>query len=111
MNKAAIVSLAIVFVALTGAALFHSSGTGAHHKVILKWHPPAPVRGVRIVGYNVYRATKSGGPYVKLANAVRDPTFTDKDVNSKIAYFYVVTAVSNLGTESRYSNEVIAKVP
>ena len=106
-----IAGLVIAFLALTGAVLFLSFSPPKHHKVTLKWQQPAPANGVRVVSYNVYRGTKAGGPYVKIADGVREPTYIDKDVHSKTAYFYVVTASSDSGKESRYSNEVIASVP
>jgi fibronectin type 3 domain-containing protein len=111
VKKATIVGLAIAFVALSGAALFHSSSTPPHHKVTLRWHPPPPVKGVSVVGYNVYRGSKSGGPYTKIASGVHDPIYRDQDVNSKTVYFYVVTAVGGSGKESGFSNEVAANVP
>ncbi len=111
VKKSTLAGLAIAFVALSGVALFHFSSTPTHHKVTLRWHPPAPVKGVSVVGYNVYRGTQSGGPYMKIATGVRGPNYIDKDVNSKMVYFYVVTAVSNSGHESRFSNEVITHIP
>ena len=64
-----------------------------------------------MVGYNLYRSTISGGPYVRLASAVSDPNYTDTIVNSGRTYFYVVTAVDQSNRESDYSNEASAVIP
>ena len=111
IKKPILAGLATAFIALSGAALFQSSSTPRHHKVTLRWHPPAPVKGASVMDYNVYRGTESGGPYVKIATGVRETNYIDKDVNSKMVYFYVVTAVSTSGRESRFSNEVITHIP
>jgi hypothetical protein len=110
-TKKAALGLAIILIALSGAVLFHSSGTPKHHKVTLRWHRPQPARGIRVLSYNVYRSTISGGPYTKVATRVHDEIYVDNHVNSKTIYFYVVTAVSDSGKESGYSNEVTAKIP
>lgn len=63
-------------------------------------------------GYNIYRSTTSGGPYVKI-NTSLDPntTYNDQVVQDGYTYYYVTTAVSSQGTESVYSNEATATVP
>ena len=81
------------------------------HRVILTWHPSTPNNGVPIAGYNVYRSTISGGPYVRLASRVPDVSYIDTLVNSKQTYFYVVTAVDQSNRESKYSNEARAMIP
>ncbi|PLB19033.1 MAG: Fibronectin type III domain protein [Flavobacteriaceae bacterium FS1-H7996/R] len=56
--------------------------------------------------YNVKRATASGGPYTIIASP--DTTaFSDTDVNHSTTYYYVVSAINELG-ESEDSEEVIA---
>jgi hypothetical protein len=109
--KKAIAALVIALLTLTGAALFHSSGRSKPHKVTLRWNPPAPVKRAKIAGYNVYRSKTQGGSYVKIATAVRDPTYIDEHVDRGTTYFYVVTAVDESSRESHYSNEVKAKIP
>jgi fibronectin type 3 domain-containing protein len=111
MKKVTLAGLVIAFLALSGAAIFHSSSTPRHHKVTLRWHPPAPVKNAQILGYNVYRSKIPAGSYLKIATGVRDPTYTDEHVDSGATYFYVVTAVDESGRESHYSNEVTAKIP
>jgi fibronectin type 3 domain-containing protein len=64
-----------------------------------------------VAGYNVYRSTASGGPYVKIASRVPGLTYTDKIVISKRTYFYVVTAVDQADHESRYSEHIKAVIP
>jgi fibronectin type 3 domain-containing protein len=65
-----------------------------------------------VVGYNVYRGTQAGGPYVALNRAADpDTTYTDSSVQGGQTYYYVVTAVDGSGTESVYSNQTQAIVP
>jgi hypothetical protein len=65
-----------------------------------------------IAGYNVYRGTTSGGPYVPInSGVVIASTFTDLTVGSGTTYFYVVTAVDASTLESVFSNEVSATAP
>jgi fibronectin type 3 domain-containing protein len=65
-----------------------------------------------VVGYNIYRGTKTGGPYNKVNSSLNtDTTFTDSSVTAGATYFYVVTAVDGTGTESPFSNEAKAVIP
>ncbi|HZQ66935.1 MAG TPA: choice-of-anchor D domain-containing protein [Terriglobales bacterium] len=86
------------------------SGTGisAPHSVALSWDPSTSV----VSGYNVYRGTKSGGPYSRI-NSALDPVtaYNDGAVQSGSSYYYVTTAVDSSGVESSYSNEVKAVIP
>jgi fibronectin type 3 domain-containing protein len=81
------------------------------HSVTLTWQAPVPVPGVTVVGYNLYRSTTSGGPFVKLASNLPGPRYEDRLVGSGRTYFYVVTAIDQAGRESRYSNEARAAIP
>jgi len=66
----------------------------------------------QVVGYNVYRATTSQGPYTKSNGALlTSTTYGDQAVLSGSTYYYVTTAVDNQGRESAYSNEAVATVP
>lgn len=65
----------------------------------LTWNPSATA-----TGYNVRRATASGGPFVLVAT-VPTPDFTDSGLLNGAAYYYVVSAV-NPGGESDNSSEV-----
>lgn len=89
------------------------SGTGSavaqalQHSVDLSWNSGSSV----IAKYNVYRGTRSGGPYTKL-NPSPQPgqSYTDTTVTSGTTYYYVVAAVAS-GQESQYSGEVAAAIP
>jgi len=80
----------------------------ATHSVTLSWH----ASGAKTVGYNVYRATASKGPFTKI-NTHPDPAanFTDASVRSGQTYFYVTTALNQRGKESKYSNRVQVTIP
>ncbi len=80
----------------------------ATHSVTLSWH----ASGAKTVGYNVYRATASKGPFAKI-NTHPDPAanFTDASVRSGQTYFYVTTALNQSGKESKYSNRVQVTIP
>jgi len=86
------------------------TGTGiapVQHSVSLSWDTAAEV-----VGYNVYRAGRAGGPYSKI-NSVIDAstTYSDSSVQSGQNYYYVTTSVSSTGTQSSYSNEIQVAIP
>jgi len=88
------------------------TGTGTApppHSVDLGWTPST---SADVIGYNIYRGSKSGGPYGKL-NTALDPTITYDDVSvaGGQTYYYVTTAVDGSGTESTFSNQVKATIP
>ncbi|HEX2925675.1 MAG TPA: cohesin domain-containing protein [Ruminiclostridium sp.] len=78
------------------------TATAGDKKVNLSW---TAVEGA--TGYNVKRSTTAGGPYETIANNITGTTYTDTNVNDGTTYYYVVTAVNDLG-ESANSNEVSA---
>ena len=86
------------------------TGAGAappQHSVDLSWSETSTV-----AGYNVYRGTQSGGPYVKINSALdASTTYTDSSVQAGQIYYYVTTAVDSIGAESSYSNQIQASVP
>ena len=87
------------------------TGTGAapaQHNVGLTWTENSS----QVAGYNVYRGTKSGGPYSKI-NSALDPStsYTDTATQAGSTYYYVTTAVDSTGSESAYSNEASAVIP
>jgi hypothetical protein len=91
---------------------FSGSGTqgqtGSGHSVDLSWQASTST----VVGYNVYRATKSGGPYTRVNAAAQTSTsYTDNSVQSGATYYYVATSLSNNAAESDYSSEVTAVIP
>jgi hypothetical protein len=76
--------------------------------VSLMWSPSA----FTIAGYNVYRATVSGGPYTKLSSvSAAAVSFTDGTVLGGQTYYYVVKAFDSSNVESVPSNQVSAIVP
>jgi len=59
-----------------------------------------------LAGYNLYRATQAGGPYTKLNGAPLATTWSvDAMTSDGTTYYYVVTAVDQVGNESGYSPE------
>ena len=87
------------------------TGTGIpapQHNVSLSWTPSTST----VTGYNVYRGTQAGGPYVALNGTAEVGTsYTDNSVQAGQTYYYVVTAVDGSGNESVYSNQAQAVVP
>ncbi len=59
-----------------------------------------------VIGYLVYRATASGGPYDEVDDVQGVSAFVDTTVSNGTLYYYVVTAYDNLSQESQYSSEV-----
>jgi fibronectin type 3 domain-containing protein len=65
-----------------------------------------------VIGYNVYRATISGGPYTRLNSSLIPTTqYSDVNVQSGQTYYYVVTAMDSSNMESSYSNQSSATIP
>ena len=78
------------------------------HSVQLNW---ARSNSTDVLGYNVYRGTLSGGPYVRLNPALlANPDYLDTAVLAGQTYYYAVTAVSAV-MESGRSAEAVAVVP
>jgi fibronectin type 3 domain-containing protein len=99
--------LLVVCALLIGLAGCHK----APHWVTLTWKAPPASPGVSVVGYNIYRSTTSGQQFVKLASRVPGPPYEDRLVVSGRTYFYVVTALDQAGSESRFSAEIRAPIP
>ena len=88
------------------------SGTGVtsptNHSVALAWDRSSST----VIGYFVYRSSKSGGPYAKVNSAADASTsFSDSTVANGQVYYYVVTAVDSSNIESAYSNQVSVTIP
>lgn len=77
------------------------AATGGNTVVTLTWTASSGA-----TGYNVKRATKSGGPYTQTA-APTSPGYTDSSVTNGTTYYYVVSALNSAG-ESANSTEVSA---
>src|SRR5581483_6659388 len=56
-------------------------------------------------GYNVKRATISGGPYTTISTGVTTTSYSDTGLDSSTVYYYVVTATNSVGCESGNSPE------
>ena len=75
-------------------------------QITLRWTPPP---GDLAQGYNVLRATTSGGPYNVVAtwNAANSPnttpTYTDTSVVNGATYYYVVSANNQIGPSANSS--------
>ena len=81
----------------------------ASHWTTLSWNASS---STGVVGYNLYRATQSGGPYTRLGSApLTGTSYQDTDVTAGTTYYYVVTAVDGRGAESMYSNQASGTVP
>jgi hypothetical protein len=91
-------------VALTGAGQAPAS-----HRVGLSWNPSS---SGGVTGYNVFRASNSGGYGANPLNAapVSGTGYTDASVAAGQTYFYIVTTVGS-GTSSVASNEVAVAIP
>jgi fibronectin type 3 domain-containing protein len=76
--------------------------------VDLDWDPSISV----VDGYNVYRSTMSGGPYIKLNQGLVPTTnYADSTAQRGRSYFYVITAVDSFNVESGHSNEARTDIP
>jgi len=85
-----------------------SAGSPTQHQTTLFWTASSSP----VIGYNVYRGVQAGGPYMLLnTGIVTADTFADATARSGQTYFYVVTAVSNSGVESVFSNEAVGVIP
>jgi HYDIN/CFA65/VesB family protein/ASPM-SPD-2-Hydin domain-containing protein len=83
--------------------------SGESHIVLLSWTAST---STDVSGYNIYRATASGGYGAAPLNStpVSGTTYTDSSVSGSQTYFYVVRAVAS-GVASSDSNEVTASIP
>lgn len=88
------------------------NGTGTQptqHSVLLNWTAST---SLNVDGYNIYRGSKSGGPYGKLNTSLNSGTsYTDSTVANGSTYYYVTTAVDSNSQESVYSNQAQAVIP
>ncbi len=74
--------------------------------VTLKWNANTESD---LLGYNIYRATTSGGDYSLLnTTPVTSPSYKDAGLTGGKTYYYVVTAVNTSRIESTYSVEAAA---
>jgi hypothetical protein len=110
MVKSPRVALVLLLVVVVGIVLFgylrarQAPEEARAHSVTLHWVPSAGASS-----YNVYRSTRSGGPYTKIGQSLT-PTYVDTPVASGAVFYYVVTSRRD-GIESSYSQEIKASVP
>jgi hypothetical protein len=65
-----------------------------------------------VIGYFVYRSSKSNGPYTKLnAQADSGTSYTDSSVAKGDTYYYVVTSVNAENVQSTYSKQISVTIP
>ena len=109
-NAAGLVNgnISIVSNASGSPAAVSLTGTGvAPHWVALSWNASS----TSVTGYNIYRSTVNGGAYAKISSLVSALTYNDLTVQNGTTYYYVTTAVDSQGTESVFSNQVVAVIP
>ncbi|NEZ03924.1 hypothetical protein G4Y73_07140 [Wenzhouxiangella sp. XN201] len=88
------------------SAVSDLSASGLDQQVLLDWTAPADAD---LAGFDVYRATSSGGPYDQInGSLVTLSEFTDTSASNGTTYYYVVTAVDDSGNVSSNSNEASA---
>jgi fibronectin type 3 domain-containing protein len=105
-------SVSVASNASNSPGLVTLSGTGVQvisHSATLNWTASTAT----VIGYNLYRATISGGPYTKINSSIdATTTFTDAGtVQAGKIYYWVVTAVNSGNVESVHSGEVSATIP
>jgi Protein of unknown function (DUF1573)/Abnormal spindle-like microcephaly-assoc'd, ASPM-SPD-2-Hydin len=104
-------SLTIISDAANSPTAVSLTGTGVavkSHSADLNWNASHDV----VIGYNVYRGGKTGGPYAKLNSVLNATTnYTDSTVGAGATYYYVVTAVDSSYAESINSNEAKITIP
>ena len=94
----------------------HSAVAVNKHSVKLSWAASLPASKLArdaVVGYNIYRSTKSHDRNAKRINAAvcAGTTYTDPEVEAGKTYFYVTRGVSTKGVESGPSNEIKVVMP
>jgi fibronectin type 3 domain-containing protein len=79
------------------------------HRVDLVWNAST---SPDVIGYNIYRGNRSGGPYSKINPVPNASTvYTDTSVTDGNTYYYVTTSVNSDNQESGYSNQSQATIP
>jgi predicted S18 family serine protease len=115
----------IMLVLVLGLAVFASEAraqcsTNTYHQVALAWTytPSADANAATATGFQVQRATVSGGPYTTIgttANATVltfvDAQVTGNDLCEGSTYYYVVETIGNGDVVSVPSNEAAATIP
>jgi fibronectin type 3 domain-containing protein len=68
---------------------------------------------LNIVGYNVYRSTRKGGPYTRITQELLPPKTAYIDIAPvpHTTNYYVITSVNTTRQESTYSDELGVPIP
>lgn len=104
-NVCDIVGAGRIIDATLGRGCLLSNGS---HYVTLSWDASTSI----VSGYNIYRGTTSGGPYIQInSSLISGLSFFDSTVTAGCVCYYVATAVDSSSAESAYSNEATAVVP
>lgn len=61
-----------------------------------------------VSSYNLYRSTSSGTGYTKIVSETEALAYSDTGRTNGVTYYYVVTALDEVGNESEYSSEIAA---
>jgi fibronectin type 3 domain-containing protein len=101
-------AIAVLLAGAGGFIAFHSKPRP--HTVTLTWHEPAPLPGMRVTKYYIYRSTSTAESYVKIGSA-SGLKYEDSIVQSGRTYYYEVTAVDDYGHESGKSQQATATIP
>jgi len=96
----------VINAALGGTCVVGSST----HSAALTWTAST---SPNVAGYNIYRATVSGGPYTMVnTSLVTGTAYTDTTVQAGQTYYYVATAVDTSSNQSAYSSPPVqANIP
>ena len=104
-------SVTVTSNATNSPATVSLSGSGVQpvsHAATLTWTASTS----SVSGYNLYRSSISGGPYTKInSSPIVTTSYVDSTVQAGLTYYYVVTSMDSTGTESTYSNQVLATIP
>jgi fibronectin type 3 domain-containing protein len=104
--------LAVLLLGTAGVIFLWVRDNQTTHYVDLKWDPPPPATpGSNAAAYDIYRGTRSGGPYQKINSGATTPNYTDRNVSRRQTYYYVVKTVDTMGRDSAPSNEVAVSIP
>ena len=97
-NSTPVMATPVAFVAGLTASVVNS-------QVQLQWQPH-----IGATGYNVKRASVSGGPYTTMASSIVNTSYADTAVDICQTYYYIVTLTMG-GQESVPSTELAVTVP
>ena len=96
-----------LFLGLVVVGTLWGSGAAWTAQVTLAWDPN---READLAGYRLYRG-RSSGVFDRTVDVGNVTTFTDGDLQTEVAYYYVVTAYNTAGLESDPSNVLELTMP